>query len=210
MSAKPERHRLVSSEIKVARVKFAKCSNCLLLRRFDGTLEDLYTPQMKLNALHLWPIKDTFSLSTNILICKSEALDFDNFYDDVNWLPEPINNSIFIDDNQIETFNFNEYNFKKRNGLILKMVTSEIEALVGTFDAIDGKGNSRTFGYKVEVHFVPLIFNVFHMQIEVYQNINGDYQKVNRDKANSNNLRSLSGEIKNRIIQDDLIGLYKP
>lgn len=159
--------RLISNEDKVNLIKSEFCENCKLTRR--NKIETIYTPGGEIDP-NIWQKNDIFGLSVNVNLCNIKTLPIDSEQDDVNITPIEAQDKHFDSNSQLKDYNFDKIKSQKQDTPIVFMIIKEILKINGSYPFGKGTKKEKTYLFKLDVVYVPMILNCFHFQIEVLSN----------------------------------------
>ncbi len=190
--------RLIASQEKVNLIQAFKCGNCRLNRRTN--LRQILTPGNELGA-DIWQSKDIFGLSVNIDLCNIEELSIDSQKDDVNIIPINTKDAHFISDKQLSNFDFDNIEVEKLDTLIIYMIVKELLTIDGTYPFKKGTPEEVLYNFKLEIVYKPMVLNVFHFQVEILSDENGNWKQISREN-NKKYIRALASKIRARILEE--------
>ncbi len=198
----PYPDRLISSSEKVRKLIEAICDNCYLLRRCEnGYILNTIGGEIDPN---IWSLRDIFGLSCNILIC-DQNFENNSEISDVNIRVIDPKDNYFESNGYTDSINPSEIEWEITDYPIIKIKSSLIYQLNGTYPFKRPSGEEIFYEYKVTIVHKPFNFNLFHMEIHVLTNQHGDWSNINREKANKGYLRSLATDIRSQIIESKLV-----
>lgn len=197
--------RLIANEEKVNLIRDNQCNNCYLFRRTD--LKYFETPSGEIGA-DVWPSRDIFGMSLNIHLCNTNALGIESFKDDVNTVLLKVDNTKFYSDEQLKNYNLDKIEVFKKDTLIIFMKIEEILSIKGTYPFKKGTPEEISYSYELRGIYDPLVLNTYHYLIEVFSDETGSWDKISRTNK-KNYIRSLSTEIRNKILNEKKVFLLK-